>query len=65
MAYSLLFVVILFALFLLAVLGSLIVIGLAVKRARINQNRKQPDPAKDLDQEQVDEITSTYHLLNH
>jgi len=61
MAYSILLVL----LVLLAVPAALICIALAIYLARRKMNGNKPALTKDLDPSQVDEITSTWNLLNH
>ena len=49
---------------LIAVLGALTIIGLVIYLVR-KSTRNTPNLKKDLDAEEVDEITSTWNLLNH
>lgn len=65
MVYTNILVLISLAAILLALVGALIIIGLAFYRARTKANGNQPGPAENLDAQQADEITATWTLLNH
>ncbi|RPI80795.1 MAG: hypothetical protein EHM41_21985 [Chloroflexi bacterium] len=58
-------VLIVSAVILLALLGALFVIGLAIYRARTKANGKQPGKMDEVNAQQADEITATWTLLNH
>jgi hypothetical protein len=63
--YSLLLVSIVLAVLALAVLGAAVVIGLVIYRARTNAKTNQPEPEKELDEEQAAEVVSTWNILHH
>ncbi|RPI23092.1 MAG: hypothetical protein EHM70_22970 [Chloroflexota bacterium] len=65
MVVSNLLVLIVLLVFALAVLGALIVIGLAIYISRTKTNGSQPAVKKELTEEQAEEITATWNLLNH
>jgi len=61
MSYSILLILVV----LLAVPILLLILALAVHLLRKKMNGNKPVLTQDLDSAQVDEITSTYTLLNH
>jgi hypothetical protein len=65
MVYSVLLVFVVGFVVLLAVLGALILIGLAVYGSRNNQMWNTPSAANQLTPDQAVEITSTWNILNH
>jgi len=65
MVYSVLLVLVVGFVVLLAVLGALILIGLAVYGSRNNQGGNTPSATNQLTPDQAVEITSTWNMLNH
>ena len=65
MVASLLLVLVVGFIVLVAILGALILIGLAIYRSRKNKMDKPSNPTHELTPDQAVEITSTWNMMNH